>query len=102
MGKMLHFFWLHTSVSPSMPRAPDLSVLPGLRALVSPQLSEKVNPSDSYSVQNCSFALRAFYILGKLTHFPSLRYVSLGIQDFVLLGGLGSQDGLLSFRQDAK
>ena len=95
-------FLLHTSVSPSMPRAPDFSVLLGLMALVSPQMSAEVNPSDPHSVETCTFALNTFSILGKLTDFPSPRYVSLGTQDFALLGLLGSLDGLLSFRQDAK
>lgn len=54
---------------------PLVSVLLGLMALVSPQLSETVEDSNHHSVQNHSLALKAFYILSKLPQFPNPRYL---------------------------
>ncbi|XP_046494644.1 uncharacterized protein LOC124225930 [Equus quagga] len=51
---------------PHLHPGPLVPVLPGLMALLSPQLSENVNNSDPYSIQNHSPALRTFYFLTKL------------------------------------
>ncbi|XP_054574361.1 maestro heat-like repeat-containing protein family member 1 [Eptesicus fuscus] len=42
------------------------SQLKNITGMLFQQLSAKVNPSDPHSVENCSLALRAFYILAKL------------------------------------
>lgn len=73
--------------------------------LVSPQLTEKVNNSDSHSVLNHSLAQRAFCILSKLISLAAGTCVG-GFSRPCLSqdwgGGLGSHEGLPFSRQDAK
>lgn len=72
-------------------------------ALLSPQLSENVNNSDPYSIQNHSPALRTFYFLSELTRFPGASYVCVWVLKTTFVSpwtGLGAYVPMRGFHPD--